>query len=134
MSTLVSFFFFFNDTAPTEIYTYLHTLSLHDALPIFPQIRAVAAISARRCRSRGRVRGPLERRQVVAPERAHRAQGARAHLGDAGAHAGTELLRRWHATGVPAGRHARLRLRQGAQGCRQEVALVRQSTRLNSSN
>src|SRR3546814_18105960 len=28
------FFFFFNDTATTEIYTYLHTLSLHDALPI----------------------------------------------------------------------------------------------------
>src|SRR3546814_2647872 len=25
--------FFFNDTATTEIYTYLHTLSLHDALP-----------------------------------------------------------------------------------------------------
>src|SRR3546814_10278130 len=24
----------FNDTATTEIYTYLHTLSLHDALPI----------------------------------------------------------------------------------------------------
>src|SRR5215210_8054261 len=29
---LVVFFFFFNDTATTEIYT----LSLHDALPIFP--------------------------------------------------------------------------------------------------
>src|SRR3546814_15710692 len=31
-----SFFFdfFFNDTATTEIYTYLHTLSLHYALPI----------------------------------------------------------------------------------------------------
>src|SRR3546814_12127620 len=29
------FFFFFNDTATTEIYTYWHTLSLHDALPIF---------------------------------------------------------------------------------------------------
>src|SRR3546814_2148072 len=28
--------FFFNDTATTEIYTYCHTLSLHDALPIFP--------------------------------------------------------------------------------------------------
>src|SRR3546814_1624242 len=28
------FFFFFNDTATTEIYTYCHTLSLHDALPI----------------------------------------------------------------------------------------------------
>src|SRR3546814_20483671 len=27
-------FSFFNDTATTEIYTYLHTLSLHDALPI----------------------------------------------------------------------------------------------------
>src|SRR3546814_19276284 len=26
--------FFFNDTSTTEIYTYLHTLSLHDALPI----------------------------------------------------------------------------------------------------
>src|SRR2546429_2557215 len=30
-SPLISFFFFFNDTATTEIYT----LSLHDALPIF---------------------------------------------------------------------------------------------------
>src|SRR3546814_16783681 len=29
--------FFFKDTATTEIYTYCHTLSLHDALPIsFP--------------------------------------------------------------------------------------------------
>src|SRR3546814_3303638 len=27
-------FFCLNDTAPTEIYTYDHTLSLHDALPI----------------------------------------------------------------------------------------------------
>jgi hypothetical protein len=27
-------FFFFNDTATTEIYTKIHTLSLHDALPI----------------------------------------------------------------------------------------------------
>src|SRR3546814_4918591 len=31
-------FFFFNDTATTEIYTYLHTLSLHDALPISSDI------------------------------------------------------------------------------------------------
>src|SRR2546429_10024129 len=31
--TYSSFFFFFNDTATTEIYT----LSLHDALPIFTQ-------------------------------------------------------------------------------------------------
>src|SRR3546814_14725469 len=27
-------FFFFNDTSTTEIYTYLHTLSLHYSLPI----------------------------------------------------------------------------------------------------
>src|SRR3546814_18530329 len=27
-------FFFFHDTATTEIYTYFNTLSLHDALPI----------------------------------------------------------------------------------------------------
>src|SRR5213594_349483 len=31
---LVDVFFFFNDTATTEIYTSVHTLSLHDALPI----------------------------------------------------------------------------------------------------
>src|SRR6059036_3973447 len=31
---LSSFFFFFNDTATTEIYTTYDTLSLHDALPI----------------------------------------------------------------------------------------------------
>src|SRR3546814_13086561 len=30
----VDFLFFFNDTSTTEIYTYVHTLSLHDALPI----------------------------------------------------------------------------------------------------
>src|SRR3546814_5939394 len=30
-------FFFFNVPATTEIYTYRHTLSLHDALPICPR-------------------------------------------------------------------------------------------------
>src|SRR5213080_5591630 len=30
----IRFIFFFNDTATTEIYTPLYTLSLHDALPI----------------------------------------------------------------------------------------------------
>src|SRR2546430_11086390 len=38
LSTLL-FFFFFNDTATTEIYT----LSLHDALPISPSRRADCA-------------------------------------------------------------------------------------------
>src|SRR3546814_2050178 len=31
--------FLFKDTATTELYTYLHTLSLHDARPIFPHER-----------------------------------------------------------------------------------------------
>src|SRR5215469_18639648 len=37
------FFFFFNDTATTEIYT----LSLHDALPISPMLRTRRSVSAR---------------------------------------------------------------------------------------
>src|SRR5260221_6967671 len=40
----MSFFFFFNDTATTEIYT----LSLHDALPICPRRRSRAARGAGR--------------------------------------------------------------------------------------
>src|SRR5213594_821469 len=37
------YLFFFNDTPTTEIYTSVHTLSLHDALPISPAARATAA-------------------------------------------------------------------------------------------
>src|SRR3712207_7565983 len=37
---LFCFFFFFNDTATTEIYT----LSLHDALPILPLFTSAAAV------------------------------------------------------------------------------------------
>src|SRR5438034_9639949 len=37
-------FFFFNDTATTEIYT----LSLHDALPIYPDLQQVNGIGGRR--------------------------------------------------------------------------------------
>src|SRR3546814_13805074 len=33
---LYYFLFLFDDAATTEIYTYRHTLSLHDALPISP--------------------------------------------------------------------------------------------------
>src|SRR5258708_20087871 len=41
-SILLFFFFFFNDTATTEIYT----LSLHDALPIYPDFdKAAFALS-----------------------------------------------------------------------------------------
>src|SRR6056300_1412837 len=38
-------FFFFNDTATTEIYTNLNTLSLHDALPIAREMSSIAALS-----------------------------------------------------------------------------------------
>src|SRR3546814_17027116 len=37
------FCFFINDSATTEIYTYSHTLSRHDALPILARAVAVAA-------------------------------------------------------------------------------------------
>src|SRR3546814_14392004 len=36
---LLGWFFVFNYPATTEIYTYCHTLSLHDALPIYPLAR-----------------------------------------------------------------------------------------------
>src|SRR3546814_767620 len=32
--------FCFNDTATTDVYSYLHTLSLHDALPIWSHVSA----------------------------------------------------------------------------------------------
>src|SRR2546422_1806934 len=51
-----SLFFFFNDTATTEIYT----LSLHDALPICPGSEAPQRFRAtRRCRNRARCRSTL---------------------------------------------------------------------------
>src|SRR3546814_11900264 len=39
MVSLFIVLFFFNDPATTEIYTYGHTLSLHDALPIFTDLK-----------------------------------------------------------------------------------------------
>src|SRR5213075_3537053 len=45
-------FFFFNDTATTEIYTTRHTLSLHDALPIAPTTAFPAAFPAARVYAR----------------------------------------------------------------------------------
>src|SRR5213594_5164807 len=51
------FFFFFNDTATTEIYTSVHTLSLHDALPISGHARPGRGGGAQGGRS-----GPRDRR------------------------------------------------------------------------
>src|SRR3546814_8165474 len=63
---------FFNDTATTEIYTYLHTLSLHDALPISVRaerlLRPVRALSRRpRHPQRQRRPPPLQRAQHPRP-------------------------------------------------------------------
>src|SRR3546814_8976490 len=44
---LYSVIFFLNDTAPTEIYTYCHTLSLHDALPISLHFRLAVGLLPR---------------------------------------------------------------------------------------
>src|SRR3546814_468269 len=78
---LVVCFFFFNDTATTRIYTYGHTLSLHDALPISAGLEDVEP--AGEVHAEGGVeillspaahhRGEVEHRDVVAvDERAHR--------------------------------------------------------------
>src|SRR3546814_17027513 len=51
MSLLDRFFFFLNDTATTESYTYGHTPSLHDALPISGiAVRAAGAAKGRTVR------------------------------------------------------------------------------------
>src|SRR3546814_17188403 len=50
-------FFFFNGTATTEIYSYLHTLSLHDALPIFRRTRPGVAAAGAGWRRSDRVDG-----------------------------------------------------------------------------
>src|SRR6266480_2325483 len=58
LSRTLSVFFFFNDTATTEIYT----LSLHDALPIFSRSLREPRLSARRAEA---ARAPLARWQRV---------------------------------------------------------------------
>ena len=45
--------FFFNDTATTEIYTNLNTLSLHDALPISVRTVPTAILSRQVAGTRG---------------------------------------------------------------------------------
>src|SRR5258705_11989301 len=51
------FFFFFNDTATTEIYT----LSLHDALPIYPPGHGVRPLPLARCAKREPIDAPHAR-------------------------------------------------------------------------
>src|SRR3546814_12527309 len=53
--------FFFNDTATTEIYTYGHTLALHDALPIWPACFRQKTDDADRPRAKRRAKPRLAR-------------------------------------------------------------------------
>src|SRR5256885_17016402 len=73
---LMSVFFFFNDTATTEIYT----LSLHDALPICP-LGETGEHRAARGRDRPRGREPVgsdrDLRGGAAPPRGRRRGGRR---------------------------------------------------------
>src|SRR2546426_11825615 len=75
-------FFFFNDTATTEIYT----LSLHDALPIYP------ALLDRTRSLRSRFHGLRQVDQDHAPRRGRVRRRGRPHV----AAAPEPIRRRWH--------------------------------------
>src|SRR2546421_11514715 len=90
---LISPFFFFNDTATTEIYT----LSLHDALPISPAAAAVTSRNSRRCIMASslnrKIAFPLSQR--ACPERSEGEGGTpRAPLRDLRRSRGSGLTRR----------------------------------------
>src|SRR5215813_8564110 len=80
------FFFFFNDTATTEIYT----LSLHDALPISPHPRARRVEPDHRARIGAMHRDGLARRKcdvgeealVAFDQRCGNERGREAHVSD----------------------------------------------------
>src|SRR3546814_5361012 len=117
------FFFVFNDTATTEIYTYGHTLSLHDARPILDAgtlATPTHASHARRGRSLERrlprrydqhchLRDPLPRRRDRAPPRRPVAdqvhtEGRTGGTGRRGRPARYPLARRLAADALDAGR------------------------------
>src|SRR3989440_10938322 len=74
LSDLTLLFFFFNDTAPTEIYT----LSLHDALPISGALRQPRRHHGPQCLPRAAA-AQLRRRAARAAARARSAGAPDAH-------------------------------------------------------
>src|SRR3989449_11051777 len=87
MILLSDIFFFFNDTATTEIYT----LSLHDALPILNRSAKEGARSSRHYDDEGVIHPPLEPRCVRParsgrtcrdPRRSHRMLGEQGAPGE----------------------------------------------------
>src|SRR3546814_924950 len=81
-------FFFFNDTATTEIYTYRHTLSLHAALPIS---RQQAYDTGRPLDRADRVAG-LRQRHFVNSNEERREEGAHPRLCDHNANGRDEQI------------------------------------------
>src|SRR3989442_7146483 len=75
VSGVLSFFFFFNDTATTEIYT----LSLHDALPISSRCCGTSSRSARGGTRPRSGAGEIPRRSVRSEEHTSELQ-SRPHL------------------------------------------------------
>src|SRR3546814_12767565 len=78
-SVLVLLFFFFSDTPTPEIYTYVHTLSLHDALPI-SRLTARPALAGRIPNAPG-LRRPIS--QPPGPKRRQSPAAVAAELPDA---------------------------------------------------
>src|SRR3546814_6541142 len=125
-------YFFLNDTATTEIYTYLHTLSLHDALPICRQPDAVAQLQDRARYRIPRYGGDAADRQFGLDARA-----ADRDRGDLGGYSRAHARTLWghdrdsgfHDAGLEGRPIARGVARRGPAG-----APDRQGTRLNSSH
>src|SRR2546422_6242831 len=73
---VLSFFFFFNDTATTEIYT----LSLHDALPISPTPPAYAARRRAAPPARRPPRRPLLKRRRARDRKSTRLNSSHGYI------------------------------------------------------
>src|SRR5213594_4272301 len=83
--SILDWFFFFNDPATTEIYTSVHTLSLHDALPISGTGRVLPRLDVRRLRDvRADPRGGG--RPAPAPGAGPARQSSDLHRGPPGRH------------------------------------------------
>src|SRR3989337_1117516 len=98
------FFFFFNDTATTEIYT----LSLHDALPIWPTMggsasrRAATRVKPEQASKGNRERRPaLKTGKAAGARRSNRPEKARSLTGVGGV---ARRHRAWRQAGAPARR------------------------------
>src|SRR2546421_12668352 len=107
-----SLFFFFNDTATTEIYT----LSLHDALPISPGCAAVSWLTRQHEGSEVWA-GEFARRLEEKRQRLARFfwQDDRVHEPAGGGESGVELMLVIHAHRVDRGREI------GRASCRERV-------------